>query len=106
MLIVLKANVSRMQLAEALDIDLVVAVNQDVGNVVVAQKRFERTQAEQLVLDLLDQADAVGVRQQASLFVQDLAYRRGDFRRHRGGFERLELRDVDSFKQAIVNFDF
>ena len=47
--VVLEDDVGFLELAFALDVDLIVAVDQDVGDRRVAQQRFERPEAEQLV---------------------------------------------------------
>ena len=94
-----------MQLAALFDVDLVVAVDEDVGDFVVAEQRLERTQAEQLVLEFLDQAAAVGVGQQAAVFIEDVVDGGGDLAGDHRGLEGLELGDIDGFEQFVVNLD-
>ena len=53
--VVLEDDVGLLELAVALDVDLVVAVDQDVGDRRIAQQRLERPEAEQLVEDVRDQ---------------------------------------------------
>jgi len=49
MLVILEGHVGRVQLAEFFDVNLVVAVDQDVSDGVVAKERLEWSEAEQLV---------------------------------------------------------
>ena len=53
----------RVQPAATLDVELVGAVDHDLGDVGVAQERLERSVAEDVVGDLLRDAGAVGDRQ-------------------------------------------
>ena len=56
----LNVDVGRLRAVPfALDVDLIEAVHQDVGDRRVAQQRFERTETEQLVEDVGDQALAL-----------------------------------------------
>ena len=50
-----KRDVGQLQPAVALDVDLVVAVDQDVRHRRVGHQRLERAEAEHLVLDVADQ---------------------------------------------------
>ena len=58
--VVAKEDVGQFEPAVALDVDLVETVDEDVGDVLVAQQRFERTEAEELVEDVDDQRFALG----------------------------------------------
>ncbi len=55
----LNTIVGGLEPAVPLDVDLVVPVHEDVGDVRVAQQRLERAEAEQLVQDVDDQALAL-----------------------------------------------
>ena len=105
MLVVLEDDVGDMQLAVLFDVNLVVAVDEDVGDLVVAKQRLEWAQAEQLVFEFLDQPAAVDVGQQAAVFVKNLVDRGGDFGGDHRGLEGLELGDIDSLEQFVVNLD-
>src|SRR4029077_10217198 len=98
-------HVGRVQLAPLLDVNLVVAVDQDVGDFVVAAQRFQRAKAEQLVLEFLDQPFAVGIGQQAAVFIENVVNSGSDFARDHRGLERFELGDVDSLEQFVMNLD-
>ena len=57
--IVLEDDVGFLELAFALDVDLVETVDENVGDRRIAQQHFERTEAEQLVDDVGDQRFAL-----------------------------------------------
>jgi len=59
--LVVKPNRRLLQLAATLDVDLIRAVDQDVGNGVIGEQLFQRTEPEDLVLNLFDDALARGV---------------------------------------------
>jgi len=59
-LVVLEGQARQLQLTGALDVYLVEAVHQDVGNGVILKQRFERTEAEDFVKDFARQALALG----------------------------------------------
>src|SRR5579864_4286460 len=103
MLIVLEAHVGQIQLTAALDIDLRGPIDQDVGYLVVPQQRLQRAQAEQLVFDLFDQPRPVGVGEQPTLLVEDLAYRGGYLLRGHVGLQALQARDVEGLEQPVVH---
>ncbi|OEZ92257.1 hypothetical protein JAB9_46270 [Janthinobacterium sp. HH107] len=50
-----EADVAQLQAAMALDIHLPIGVDEDVGHAGIGQQRFERAEAEHLVLDVADQ---------------------------------------------------
>ena len=52
MLVVAEDDVGLLELAFALDVDLVGAVDQDVGDRRILQQQLERAEAEQLVEDV------------------------------------------------------
>ena len=73
MIVVLEHDVGQLELAGALDVDLARAVDHDFGDGLVAQERFERTKADDLVGDLLEHPDALGAGQGEAFLVDDLA---------------------------------
>src|SRR5258708_27621140 len=105
MSVVLEDHVGCEKLAALFDVDLVVTVDEDVGDFVISKQRFEGTQAEQLVLELLDQPASVCVSQQASVFIKNVVDGGGNLARDLRGLEGLELGDIDSFEQLVVNLD-
>ena len=72
-LVVLERHVGELQLALALDVDLLRPVDHHLGEGLVAQERLERAEAQDLVGDLLEHADALGAREGEALLVGDLA---------------------------------
>ena len=60
MLVVFERQAGQFQLAGALDVNLIEAIDQNVGDGVVLEQGFERTEAEDLVEDLAGQALALG----------------------------------------------
>src|SRR6202162_5280825 len=105
MLVVVELDVGKMKLAAFLDVDLMRAVDHDVGYGFLAQQRVQWPEAEQLVFDLLHQAIAIDIGQQASIFAENIRNRGDDFRRNQRGLERFQLRDVDGLEQPVVNLD-
>ena len=79
------------------------AVDQDIGDFVVPQQRFERPESEQLVFDFFDQLRAVDVGEQAALVVENRGDRLGDFLRSQRRLEALQPRNVQRFEQAVVD---
>ena len=69
----LKDRPVRFQLAGALDVDLVEAVDQNVGDGVVLEQGFERTEAEDFVENLARQALALGEAEGNDLAVHRVA---------------------------------
>ena len=72
-LVVLEGDVGQLQPAFTLDVDLLRAVDHDLGDGLVAQERLERAEAEDLVGDLLEHAHALGAGEGEALLVGDLA---------------------------------
>ncbi len=85
------------------DVNLVVPVDQDVGDFIIPQKRLQRPESQQLVLDLLDQVILVDVGEQAPLVVQNGGDRRGDFLRRQGRLEAFKPRNVQHLEQPVVD---
>ena len=71
--VVLEDDVGQLQAAAALDVDLARAVDHDFGDGLVAEQRLERTEADDLVRDLLEHADALGAGEGQALLVDDAA---------------------------------
>ena len=60
-------------LPASLDVDLARAVDHDLGDALVTQERLERTQADDLVGDLLQHPDALGTGEGEALLVHGAA---------------------------------
>ena len=96
--LVAEPGVDRVELAGALDEDVVGAVDHDLGDLRVAQQRLERAVAEDLVGDLLGDAGAVGVRERRLLGVDGLLQRLA----HLGGELGLgKVRVVEPRAEAV-----
>src|SRR5271163_1687489 len=102
-LIVLELDVGRVQLAALFDVHLVVAVDQDIGDLIVPQQRLQRSETQQLVLDLFDQVILVGISEQPAFIVEDGGDGLGHFLRRQHGLEALEPRDVQRLEQPVVD---
>ncbi len=59
MLIVLEFDVGRVQFAALFDVNLVMPIDQDIGDLIIPKERLQRAEPEKLVLDLFDKMEAV-----------------------------------------------
>ncbi len=73
MVVVLEDDVRQLELARPLDVDLAGAVDHDLRDRLVAQEGLQRTEADDLVGDLLEHPDALGAGQGEAFLVDDLA---------------------------------
>src|SRR5208282_1436961 len=103
MLIVLELDVGGVKLAAFFDVNLAVPVDQDVGDFIIPQKRLQRPESQQLVLDLLDQVILVDVGEQASLVVQNGGDGGGDFLRRECRLEAFKPGNVQHLEQPVVD---
>ena len=71
--VVLEDDVRQLELARALDVDLARAVDHDFRDGVVTEERLQRPEADDLVGDLLEHADALGAGEGQALLVDDPA---------------------------------
>ena len=101
--IVAKAHGGLVDFAVALDPYAAVTVDQDVGDVVVLEQRFERAEAEHVAGGGLDQAFAIGFGQQQMLFVDQFVDHRVHLRQQRRVARVFELGDVDFLEQQILD---
>ena len=106
MLIVLELDLGGVQLAALFDVNLAVSVDQDIGDFIVPQKRLERSQSEQLVLDLFYEMKFVGIGEQPPLVVENRGDRLGDLLRRQHRLEAFKAGNVEHFEQAVVNREF
>jgi len=100
-----EADVAFLQPAEALHIDLIAGIDQDVGNGRVGQQRFQGAQAEHLVLDVLDHLLALGRVEGHVLLGQETLHQDShliaQFRRRQVGHHL----QVDPFEELPVDHD-
>ena len=68
-----KVTLVSSSLPRALDVDLARAVDHDFRDALVTEQRLERTEADDLVGDLLEHPDALGAGEGEALLVDDLA---------------------------------
>ena len=97
-LVVLERRRQPFELAAALDVDVLVGVDQDVADRRVAQQRLERPEAEDLVDDVGEDRLALGHAERHALFGDQVEEQRADFRlgaRALGRGERLEVQPVE-----------
>ena len=90
--VVLERDVRQLELAAPLDVDLARPVDHDLGDGLVAQQRLERTEADDLVGDLLEHADALGAREGEALLVDRDAEDLLDLAAHLDLVGEVELR--------------
>src|SRR5262245_4884669 len=99
MLVVAEADWDAHQLAAALDVDLLRAVHQDVGDRLVAEERLDWTETGYLIDDLLDHLFAFGLTQRCRFAAQELRDRGADLRDEdllvRDALEGLEIEPLD-----------
>ena len=77
------------------------AVDHDVGDVVAGEQRLERTIAQNVVADVLEQLFLLGDRHHDVLDLDDLADDVADLFARSGGIELGELRQVDRVDQRV-----
>ena len=102
-LIVAKAHGGLVDFAAAFDPYAAVAVDQDVGDVVVLQQRLERPEAQHVAGGGFDQAHPIGLGQQQMILIDQLVDDRVHLRQQRRVARVFELGDVDSLEQQILN---
>ena len=97
-LVVLERRRQPLEHAAALDVDLLVRVDQDVADRRVAQQRLERPEAEDLVEDVAEDRSRSLMLSGVPLFGDQLEEQRPDFRlgaRAVGRRQRLEVQPVE-----------
>ena len=90
-----------LDLALDLDIGRLGAIDHDVGDVVAGEQRLERTVAEHVVADVLEQLFLLGDRHHDVLDGDDLADDVADLFARRLGIELGELRQIDGVDQRV-----
>ena len=105
-LIVLELDLGGVELAALLDVNLVMPVDQDVGDFIVPQQRLERPQSQQLVFDLFYKMILVGVGEQPALVVKNRRDSLGHFLRGQHRLEAFEPGHVQRLEQPVVNRQF
>src|SRR5438093_287644 len=89
--VVLEDHVRELELARALDVHLARAVHHDFGDALVAEERLERSEADDLVRDLLEHPDALGAGEGEPFLVDDLAEDLLDLTTHLDLVRQVEL---------------
>jgi hypothetical protein len=105
-LIVLELDFGGVELAALFDINLVMPVDQDIGDFIVPQKRFERSESEQLVFDFFYKVSLIGISEQPSLVVENRGDRLGDLLRRQHWLETFKPGDVQHLEQTVVDREF
>ncbi len=105
MILVLEADRRLLELAEALDIDLLVAVDQYVGDRIVLEQRLDRAEAEHLVQHVVDQLLALRMVEGVALLVELLEDDVADLLLDLSSRHFLERRQVDEAEQPLVKLD-
>src|SRR3954452_16970862 len=90
--VVLEDDVRQLELAGPLDVDLPRPVDHDLRDGLVAEEGLQRTEADDLVGDLLEHPDALGARQGEAFLVDDLAEDLLDLAAHLDLVRQVELR--------------
>src|SRR5690606_26382451 len=98
-LIVTEADVRFLHLAIDLDIDPLGAVHHDVRNIVAREQRFQRTEAQNVVADVLEQLFLLGDRHHEILDRDDVGDDVADFLACALGIELCKLRKIDRVDQ-------
>ena len=103
--VVLEPDVGGLQLAEPLDVDLPVGVDQDVRHGGVLQQRLERAEAQHLVEDFGVQLFFFGGVEgdDLEIFLQNPVDHRSQFRLQHGGVDPVQNGEVHQIEQAVVD---
>ena len=99
LLVVAEADAGLLDLAVDFDVDLLGAVDHDVGDVVAGQQRLQRAVAEHVVADVLEQFLLLGDRHREILDRDDVVDDVADFLARALRLELGELRQVDRVDQ-------
>ncbi len=99
LLVVAEANAGFLDLAGDFDVDRARAVDHDVGDLVARQQRLERTVAEHVVADVVEQVLLLGDRHHDVLDRDDLVDDVADFFARGIGVELGQLRQIDRLDQ-------
>ena len=99
MAVVAEDHAGNLQLALALDIDLLRAVDHDVGDRLVGEQRLQRTEPEHFVEHDLDEFALLDLIELQFFFLQDLADDVGDLQRQFFAGQRDRGTDVDALDQ-------
>ncbi|MNQ94448.1 hypothetical protein D3C85_1099660 [compost metagenome] len=101
--VVAKVHIGPLQLAEALDVDRLGPVDQDVRHRAVGQQRLQRAEAEHLVGDLLDDQLATGHADRRRMIVQQAQADLADLLGCLGRLQAVEQRQVHDLEQLLVD---
>ena len=101
--LVLEADIGFDHAAGALDVDVVEAVDHDVADGRVLEQRLQRTQAEDLIEDLLDQLLALGQGHGQRFVDDELLHHRADLPAHAVLVQVLELIRRQRVQELLVD---
>ncbi len=104
--VVLEAQAGGLELAGAFHINLVVAVDQDIGDGRVFEQRFQRTQAEDFIENFAGQALPFGEAKRDSLTVHRVAYQQQNFFASRGAGGASQFFQVQTVENLAVKVGF
>ena len=105
MAVVAELDVRDLELALALDIDLVGAVDHDVGDGLVGQQRLERTEAQHVVEQQLDEVLLLALIEADALLAQDFADQLADLAAEFVAVEAGRRADVDAVDNERLDLE-
>jgi hypothetical protein len=105
-LVVLEGQAGQFEFAGALDVNPVVAVDQNVGDGVVLEQRLERTKAEDFVEDFAGQALALGKAERNDLAVDGVADEDENFFAGAVAGGAAQLFEIETIEDLAVQVGF
>src|SRR5882724_5856695 len=106
MFIVFEGDVCKHELAVSLDEDPSIGVDQNVGNRRISQQRLERSEAEELMLDIIHQSLSFSGRKRHCFLGQHTFGESRDFRMNLLRRKRRKLRQVHPVYQGAMKPGF
>jgi hypothetical protein len=102
-LIVAKANACFLDLALDFDVNRARAVDHDVGDVIAREQRFQGTESENVVADIVKQVFLLSDRHHDTLDRNDLIDNVANFFARRVDIQPRQLREIDRLDQRTEN---
>ena len=102
----MKPDSGQLQKAFSLDIDLAVAVHQNVRDPGIVQQRLEGTQAENFVQDLVADLQLLGGGEEIGLLRHDREHRLPDFAANTVVLDIRQRLQIDPVEQFVVQREF
>ena len=103
MLIILKAHVGGFQPAQLLDVDLIKAVDQDIGDIGIGQQRLQGTQAQNLEFQFPGQTGLFPDIERLLLFFQEHAQGLTDFFGSQGFIQLFQLAQIETLQEEVMD---